>query len=141
LWLEADARPNSVDTWIGRDVVRTDVLAQMREFPILLCPAAAIPAFQHGERRWIIEGKTVEYRDAWSYSEWFNLLGFPAAVVPVSTSPKGLPIGMQIVSGRGKPIGVQIVRRPWEEESVLAVAAAVERECGGWREPPIRHGP
>jgi Asp-tRNA(Asn)/Glu-tRNA(Gln) amidotransferase A subunit family amidase len=114
-----------LDTWIQRDVVRAEILAQMRQFPILLCPVAAVPAFRHGEREWTIEGKSVKYLDAWSYCEWFNLLGFPAAVVPVSTSAEGLPIG------------VQIVGRPWEEECVLAVAAAVERECGGWREPPI----
>ncbi len=46
----------------------------------------------------------MQYLDAWSYTEWFNLLGTPAAVVPVGKSPEGLPIG------------VQIVARPWEEE-------------------------
>jgi Asp-tRNA(Asn)/Glu-tRNA(Gln) amidotransferase A subunit family amidase len=35
------------------------------------------------------------------------------------------------------PIGVQISGLPWEEEKVLAVAAALEAECGGWRQPPI----
>ena len=114
-----------LDAWIGRDILRANFLAQMRKYPILLCPAAAIPAFRHGERSWTIEGKTVNYLDAWSYTEWFNLLGNPAAVVPVSHSPEGLPIG------------VQIVGRPWEEERVLAVAAALERECAAWKIPPI----
>ncbi len=114
-----------LDTWIARDVVRADVLVHMRECPILICPVASIPSFNHGERQWLVEGKTVNYLDAWSYCEWFNLLGFPAAVVPVGKAPDGLPIG------------VQIVGRPWEEELVLAVAAAVERECGGWRMPSI----
>jgi Asp-tRNA(Asn)/Glu-tRNA(Gln) amidotransferase A subunit family amidase len=111
--------------WIRRDTLRAEFFAQMREYPIFLCPAAAIPAFRHGERSWQIEGKTVNYLDAWSYTEWFNLLGNPAAVVPVGRSPEGLPIG------------VQIVGRPWEEEQVLAVAAALEKECGGWRRPAI----
>jgi len=115
-----------LDAWIGRDLWRARFLEQMRHYPILLCPAAAIPAFRHGERSWTVEGKTVEYLDAWSYTEWFNLLGNPAAVVPVSHSAEGLPIGMQIVG------------RPWEEEQVLAVAAALERECGAWKIPPIR---
>jgi Asp-tRNA(Asn)/Glu-tRNA(Gln) amidotransferase A subunit family amidase len=114
-----------LDAWIGRDTLRARFLAQMRKYPILLCPAAAIPAFRHGERRWKIEGRTVEYLDAWSYTEWFNLLGNPAAVVPVSHSAKGLPIG------------VQVVGRPWEEEQVLAVAAALEKECKAWKIPPI----
>ena len=114
-----------LDAWIGRDALRARFLTQMRKYPILLCPVAAIPAFRHGERSWNIDGKTVEYLDAWSYTEWFNLLGNPAAVVPVSHSAEGLPIG------------VQIVGRPWEEEQVLAVAAALERECGAWRIPLI----
>lgn len=114
-----------MDAWIRRDTLRSTFLEQMRRYPILLCPPAAIPAFRHGERSWIIEGKTVEYLDAWSYTEWFNLLGNPAAVVPVSQSAEGLPNG------------VQIVGRPWEEEQVLAVAAALEGEVKGWRVPPI----
>jgi Asp-tRNA(Asn)/Glu-tRNA(Gln) amidotransferase A subunit family amidase len=114
-----------LDTWLQRDVVRANILRQMREHGVLLCPAAAVPAFHHGERSWQIEGQTVGYLDAWSYTEWFNLLGFPAVVVPVGKSAEGLPIG------------VQIVARPWEEEIVLAVAAALEEQAGGWRQPPI----
>ncbi|HEY3973450.1 MAG TPA: amidase [Candidatus Sulfotelmatobacter sp.] len=115
-----------LEAWIARDVLRGKFLAQMRKYPILLCPAAAIPAFRHGERSWTIDGNSVSYLDAWSYAEWFNLLGNPAAVVPVNYSAEGLPIG------------VQIVGRPWEEEQVLAVAAALEKECGAWKIPPIR---
>jgi Asp-tRNA(Asn)/Glu-tRNA(Gln) amidotransferase A subunit family amidase len=114
-----------LDTWIQRDVVRTQVFRQMHQYPILLCPVASIPAFRHGERSWKIDGQTVQYLDAWSYTEWFNLLGTPAAVVPVAQSAEGLPIGVQI-SGL-----------PWEEEKVLSVAAALEAESGEWRQPPI----
>lgn len=113
-----------LEAWIRRDTLRAEFLAQMRKYPIFLCPAAAIPAFRHGERSWTIEGKAVSYLDAWSYTEWFNLLGNPAAVVPVSQSAQGLPIG------------VQIVGRPWEEEQVLAVARALEKCCGEWKAPP-----
>jgi len=111
--------------WIGRDILRAKFLLQMRNYPILLCPPAAIPAFRHGERSWTIEGETVNYLDAWSYTEWFNLLGLPAAVVPVSHSMDGLPIG------------VQIAGRPWEEEQVLAVAAALDRKCGAGTLPSV----
>ncbi len=113
-----------LDAWIQRDLLRAKFFAQMQQYPILLCPAAAIPAFRHGERSWQVEGKTVHYLDAWSYTEFFNLLGNPAAVVPVGRSPEGLPIG------------VQIVGLPWEEEQVLSVAAALEKQCGAWRIPP-----
>ena len=36
-----------------------------------------------------------------------------------------------------KEIKVQVVGRPFEEELVLAVAAAIERETGGYRAPPL----
>jgi len=111
--------------WLGREEVRQNILLQMRKYPVLICPTAAIPAFRHGEREWQVEGKTVKYLDAWSYCEWFNLLGFPAAVVPMGYSEEGLPIG------------VQIVGRPWEEEVVLAVAAKLEKGSGPWQAPPI----
>jgi Asp-tRNA(Asn)/Glu-tRNA(Gln) amidotransferase A subunit family amidase len=110
--------------WLGRDAVREKILLQMRKFPVLICPVAAIPAFLHGEREWTVDEQQVKYLDAWSYCEWFNLLGFPAVVVPMGSSRGGLPIG------------VQIVGRPWEEKLVLAVAAKLEAERGPWVAPP-----
>ncbi|MGA8540169.1 MAG: amidase [Terriglobales bacterium] len=111
--------------WLGRDAVREKILLQMRKFPVLICPVAAVPAFRHGEREWLVHGKTVKYFDAWSYCEWFNLLGFPAAVLPMGYSAEGLPIG------------VQVVGRPWEEERVLAVAAVLEKARGPERVPAL----
>jgi amidase len=113
-----------LETWIGRDELRAQVFAQMREFPVLLCPVASIPAFHHGERSWSIDGQTVKYLDAWSYTEWFNLLGTPAAVVPVSQTSEGLPIG------------VQISARPWREELALRVAEEFEKARGPYPSPP-----
>jgi Asp-tRNA(Asn)/Glu-tRNA(Gln) amidotransferase A subunit family amidase len=114
-----------LDAWIERDLLRARFLTQMQQYPILLCPAAAMPAFRHGERSWQIDGKRVNYLDAWSYTEFFNLLGNPAAVVPVGRSSEGMPIG------------VQIVGRPWQEEQVLCAAAVLEKQCGAWEMPPI----
>ena len=129
-FLERGARPPltalGVSTaWADRDIVRADIVAQMRTHRVLICPVAAIPAFHHGERRWTVDGREVGYLDAMTYTQWFNILGNPAAVVPVGTSPDGLPIG------------VQVVGRPFEEEIVLQVAAAIEQGCGGYRRPPI----
>lgn len=111
--------------WLGRDAVRERIMVQMRKYPVLICPTAAIPAFRHGEREWQVEGQTVKYLDAWSYCEWFNLLGFPAVVVPMGYSDEGLPIS------------VQIVGRPWEEEMVLAVAVKLEESRGPWQGPSL----
>lgn len=127
-WSSAEPIPDArgmLDAWMQRDWLRARFFAQMGECPILLCPAAAIPAFRHGERSWQIEGKTVEYLDAWSYSEFFNLLGNPAVAVPVGQSKEKLPIGIQLIA------------RPWQEEEVLEVAALLEKQLGPWRKPPF----
>src|SRR6266446_555891 len=94
------------ETLFGRDILRARFLGQMERYPVLLCPVNAVPAFRHGERSWTVDGRRVEYLDAASYSQWFNLLGNPAVVLPIERSDEGLPIG------------VQIVGRPWEEERV-----------------------
>jgi Asp-tRNA(Asn)/Glu-tRNA(Gln) amidotransferase A subunit family amidase len=123
--LPAHSGRSLLDAWLRRDAVRARFSTQMQEYPILLCPAAAVPAFRHGERSWRIDKTTVDYLDAWSYTEFFNLLGNPAAVVPVGQSLEGLPIG------------VQIVGRLWQEEQVLSVAAVLEKNSGAWRIPPL----
>jgi Asp-tRNA(Asn)/Glu-tRNA(Gln) amidotransferase A subunit family amidase len=84
----------------------------------------SIPAFKPFERRWTVDGQTVAYLDAMRFTQWFNLLGGPAAVVPVSRSPEGLPIG------------VQIAGRPFADELVLQVAAAIEADFG-YQAPPM----
>ncbi len=110
--------------WAELDLLRAKTLAEMSAFPVLLCPVASIPAFRHGERKWTIEGRTLEYLDAVRHTQWFNTLAAPAAVVPVGHSPEGLPIG------------VQIVARPFEDEVALAIAAIVD-SAFGYRPPPM----
>jgi Asp-tRNA(Asn)/Glu-tRNA(Gln) amidotransferase A subunit family amidase len=122
---ESPLTPESLlQAWADCDTVRGKLLAEMREVPILLTPVCSIPAFRHGEREWAIDGATVGYLDAMRYTQWFNLLGSPAAVVPVGSSAQGLPIG------------VQVAGRPFQDERVLAVAAAIERAFG-YRPPPL----
>ncbi|WP_446743345.1 amidase [Silvibacterium acidisoli] len=110
--------------WSESDSVRRELLTEMSQFPLLLTPVCSIPAFRHGERNWKVEGKDLTYLDAMRFTQWFNLLASPAAVVPVGRSNDGLPIG------------VQIAGRPYEDERVLAVAAAIEDEFG-YRAPPL----
>ena len=108
-------------------MLRAKSLEEMRKYPVLLCPVASVPAFRHGERSWDVEGQTVKYLDAWRYTQWFNALAAPAAVVPVGRSPKGLPIG------------VQIVARPYDDETALGIAAIVDAAFG-YRAPPMALG-
>jgi Asp-tRNA(Asn)/Glu-tRNA(Gln) amidotransferase A subunit family amidase len=107
-----------LSAWAECDAVRSRLLAEMESCPVLLTPVCATPAFRHGEREWMIDGRSVRYLDSMRYTQWFNLLASPAAVVPVSRSAEGLPIG------------VQIAGRPFADELVLTIAAAVEEEFG-----------
>jgi Asp-tRNA(Asn)/Glu-tRNA(Gln) amidotransferase A subunit family amidase len=107
-----------LQAWAESDVIRGRALAEMREYPVLICPVCAIPAFKHGERQWKIDGREMEYLDVMRYTQWFNALAMPAAVVPVGKSPEGLPIG------------VQVAARPYEDEIALVIAAVIDREFG-----------
>jgi len=113
-----------LDAWAELDLLRSKTLAEMSMYPVLLCPVASIPAFRHGERTWIIEGQAVDYLDAVRHTQWFNVLGAPAAVVPVGSSPEKLPIG------------VQIVARPFQDETALGIAAVVDAAFG-YHPPPM----
>ena len=113
-----------LNAWAELDVLRAKMLEEMRAFPVLLCPVASVPAFRHGERAWTIDGRTVEYLDAWRHTQWFNTLAAPAAVVPVGRSPESLPIG------------VQIVARPFEDETALGIASIID-SAFGYRPPPM----
>jgi Asp-tRNA(Asn)/Glu-tRNA(Gln) amidotransferase A subunit family amidase len=114
--------------WCEIDEVRARLLAQMESFPVLLSPVCSIPAFGHGQREWSLPTESgaiasVGYLDAMRFTQWFNLLGSPAAAVPVGRSPGGLPIGLQIAG------------RPYEDERVLGIATALERDFG-YTPPP-----
>ena len=60
-----------------------------------------------------------------TYTIAYNLTGWPGSVVRAGTSPDGLPIGIQIVG------------RPWTEHVVLAAAASIESQTGGWKKPAL----
>jgi amidase len=115
-----------LNAWAELDVLRAKTLEEMREYPVLLCPAASVPAFRHGERAWDVDGQRVEYLDAWRYTQWFNAVACPAAIVPVGKSAEGLPIG------------VQIAARPFEDELALGVAAVVDAAFGYCAPPMTR---
>ena len=108
-----------LDAWAEIDLLRAKMLDEMREYSVLLCPVASIPAF----RPWRAH---VAYSKAARLTIWtqcgirsgLTLLAAPAAVVPVGRSPEGLPIG------------VQIAARPFEDEIALGVAAIVDAAFG-----------
>jgi amidase len=113
-----------LNAWFARDSIRHDILREMQEYPVLLSPVASMPAFKHGERRWEIGGKEVDYFDTFAYSQWLNGMGFPGISVPVGRSPEGLPIG------------VQVIARPYEDEVAIEIAKMLDRSFG-WMKPTL----
>jgi Asp-tRNA(Asn)/Glu-tRNA(Gln) amidotransferase A subunit family amidase len=113
-----------LEAWTRWDPVRSTLLAELSHYSAVITPVCSVAAFRHGEREWIVDGQTVEYFSAMRFTQWFNLLGAPAAVVPVSKSAEGLPIG------------VQIAGRPYHDEVVLAIAEMLESDFG-YKAPPI----
>jgi Asp-tRNA(Asn)/Glu-tRNA(Gln) amidotransferase A subunit family amidase len=110
--------------WVKCDHVRSKLMEELMPYSALVTPVCSIPAFQHGEREWMIDGQRVEYFDAMRFTQWFNLLGGPAAVVPVGRS------------GDGLPIGVQVAGRPYRDEAVLRMAEILDEEFG-YKPPPM----
>ena len=123
----SDRSPTKADllsAWFRRDELRIRLMRQMNDIPVLVCPVCSVPAFRHEEREWRIGGQSVSYMDVMSYTQWLNLLGNPAVVVPVGVSCEGLPIG------------VQVVGQPNSEELILKVAGALEKAVGPPRMAP-----
>ncbi len=91
--------------------LRETSLRFMRDFEILICPPCSDVAPKPQQSGFL----------DYSYSSFFNLLGWPAAVVRVGRTSSGLPKG------------VQVVGRPWKDHEVLAVALFLEKKLGGWK--------
>jgi fatty acid amide hydrolase len=100
-------------------------------FDAILCPACALPAFTHGSSR--------DLGVAGGYACLYNLLGYPAGVVPVTRVRANEEVGRapsrDIIErtaynvergSAGLPVGVQVVARPWREHVALAVMRTIE---------------
>jgi amidase len=96
------------------DEYRTALLTFVENYDIILCPPSHTVAPPVDDPPGLN-----------SYTITYNLTGWPGAVVRAGATAEGLPIGIQIVG------------RPWTEHVVLAVAAHVESQTGGWKKPPI----
>jgi amidase len=107
-----------------RDAWRVEVAEFMERYPIVIGPPFCSTAFKHGAFDVDIDGESYSlYRANWPVL-WGNCAGLPGAVVPAGLDRNKLPMGVQI---NGRAFG---------EESVLAIARAVERELGGYQRPP-----
>ena len=103
-------------------------------FDLILCPPCALPAMTHGATKDLIT--------AGGYACLYNLLGWPAGVVPFSRVREDEQVGrkhsgdlvnkaaLKVEQGSaGLPLGVQVVARPWREHVALAAMAEIEKQA------------
>ena len=111
----------------------------------VVCPAHVMPALG--------QGKTAPLSVACSYTAAWNVLNYPAGVVPVTRQTAAdeealereyivrEPMYTGLIKeaskgGVGLPIGVQCVTLPWADEQCLHIMGEVERAVGaGFFEP------
>jgi len=91
----------------------------LHDYDLILAPAHANPTKAPGELT------AADNRPGFTYTQAYNITGWPAAVVRAGTSADGLPIGVQAVSG------------PWRDATALAGARAIEQGLGGWQPPQM----
>jgi amidase len=122
--------------WLAANGARLQLQQQwrnlFREWDVVIYPAAAVPAFPHDHsepfeaRRLDIDGKAYSYSDAcFIWADPASTCGLPSTAVPVTRSPEGLPIGVQIIG-------------PYlEDRTTIAFAELLGREFGGFVPPPM----
>ncbi len=88
---------------------------QLGDSGVLICPVFSTAAPKHHHIWYDLPGI--------GYSGVFNILGFPATVIPVYCNEQRLPVSIQIVASR------------WQDHLTLAVGALLEKLFGGWRPP------
>lgn len=140
---EARAR-STAELWDAvswREGFKRDFIRELMQdnFDAVLAPAMGVPAFLHGQSR--------DLTSACAATFLFNLVGFPAGVVPVPGPVRAdectyaAPAGQRdkfaaeaaraLVGAAGLPVGAQIAGLPFRDEIVLGAMAALEKALGG----------
>jgi len=101
-----------------------------RDYDLLLCPAAASPAFPHDhagerhERTIAVNGRRVPTTDQLFWAGYPGVAFLPSTVAPAGFSRAGLPIGVQIVGPQ------------YGDRTCIELARLLEREFQGFVPPP-----
>lgn len=132
-------------TVIRQQVFQQEFHRQLRErgaFDAVLMPAFALPAYRHGQAK--------ELGVAGTYSSLWNILGWPAGIVPITRVRPDEAVGRAITRDRvtlaanlcerdstGLPVAVQFAAPPWQESRVLALMQALEPRARTSTEFPL----
>jgi aspartyl-tRNA(Asn)/glutamyl-tRNA(Gln) amidotransferase subunit A len=87
----------------------------------ILTPATPSAAFGLGEKG---SADPVEMYLNDVFTVTVNMAGLPGIAVPAGTSSEGLPLGLQLIG------------RPFDEETLFAVASVIERTAPKLKPPP-----
>jgi amidase len=100
------------------------------KYDLLLCPVAGTAAFPHDqkgerhERTLVVNGKRVPATDHLFWAGYTGASFLPSTAAPCGFTPKGLPVGVQIVGPQ------------YGDLTCLAFSALLEREFQGFVPPP-----
>jgi len=95
--------------------LRQQIEEKLGDNGVLLCPVFSTPAPKHTYIWLNFLGI--------GYSGVMNIMEFPATIVPIYHRQDGLPVSIQIVSGR------------WKDHLTMATAKLLEETFGGWKPP------
>jgi aspartyl-tRNA(Asn)/glutamyl-tRNA(Gln) amidotransferase subunit A len=107
-----------------RALILKDFTDVFRDVDALLTPTAPSAAFAQGEK--MDDPVKMYLNDVFTGPA--NMSGIPGMSVPAGLDEYGLPLGLQILG------------KPFDEETVFAVGAAIERAAGFSALPSIRAG-
>ena len=107
-----------------RALILKDFTTAFAEVDALLTPTAPSAAFAQGEN--MDDPVKMYLNDVFTVPA--SMAGVPAISVPAGLASDGLPLGLQVIG------------RPFDEETIFAVAAALERAADFSAEPAIRAG-
>jgi len=120
-----------------RDSLISTLETFLSQWDAWLCPVTACAAFEHLDPDYYISPLPYYYTPIYideqpvdyyianvSFTTVFNLTGSPVVVIPIGTTDKGLPIGIQVVGRR------------WQDMRLLAVAESLAEVAGPLQHPP-----
>jgi len=107
-----------------RALILKDFTDVFRSVDALVTPTAPSAAFGQGEK--MDDPVTMYLNDVFTGPA--NMSGIPGLSVPAGLDASGLPLGLQVLG------------KPFDEETVFAVGAAIERAAGFTTLPGIRAG-
>ncbi len=107
-----------------RALILRDFTDAFREVDALLTPTAPSAAFAQGDK--MDDPVAMYLNDIWTVPA--NMAGIPGLSIPAG------------LDGQGLPLGLQVLGKPFDEETVFAVGAAVERAAGFTAKPALWAG-